>query len=622
MRERAVLQRTAPKATSNLQRQPTAQAGGGALQLIAAQLLSRGLTFAGNQILLRYLSPNHLGLSIQLEALSVSILYTARESLRVALQRKPLNDASSETTSARKAELQAAANLAYIAILTGLSLGVFFGTGYLSQASAEVLRSRDFRLAFRCYAIATLLELCSEPAFIVIQQSSLFSTRARVETIAATTRCLSACLTTMLMLKWSQPLSVLPFAVAQLFYAASLLFTYLHAATGVVRANGSSLFPRRLPKPSLRGHQFEREFWLDLFPKTTLGLTIAFYGQSMFKWLLTQGDTLVLSFLADLESQGVFALASNYGGLASRLIFQPVEESSRNVFGKILAEQTPPNGANAARPPNGAERAHEQANESPNVSSSTLPRAKQGALVTSKARATADNSKSSSSEDDCGRDGIHKAVAHLSTIVRAYLILVAIPSITLLPHIFPCLVRLLLGSNSRFSAPSTFHLLSVYSYYIPFLAINGVLDAFVTSVATKAQLGVQSLYMLGITIVYLCFAWIGTRILMMGAVSLVWANLFGMVLRICFSLWFIYGVVSQAEPESKAPQELLRQCIPSGLTLTSTAAVALFLNNMITSASLQQSSTVSKSVIVRLLGLSEIELGFLMAGAVILASSM
>ena len=37
-----------------------------------------------------------------------------------------------------------------------------------------------------------------------------------------------------------------------------------------------------------------------------------------------------------------FALASNYGGLLARLIFQPVEESSRNTFGRLLASSTSP----------------------------------------------------------------------------------------------------------------------------------------------------------------------------------------------------------------------------------------------------------------------------------------
>src|SRR5271155_2596960 len=57
---------------------------GGATLLIGLQVGSRALTFIVNQILLRYLSPEILGISTQLEVYSISVLFFARESLRVA----------------------------------------------------------------------------------------------------------------------------------------------------------------------------------------------------------------------------------------------------------------------------------------------------------------------------------------------------------------------------------------------------------------------------------------------------------------------------------------------------------------------------------------------------------
>ena len=81
----------------------------GATFLILLQIGSRALTFAVNQILLRFLSPELLGVSAQLELFSISVLYFARESLRVALQRQSQS-------------LQAVINLSYLAVFTGLPL--------------------------------------------------------------------------------------------------------------------------------------------------------------------------------------------------------------------------------------------------------------------------------------------------------------------------------------------------------------------------------------------------------------------------------------------------------------------------------------------------------------------
>src|SRR3954470_10544401 len=63
----------------------------GATFLILLQVLSRAFTFIVNQVLLRYLSPELLGLSTQLELYSISVLFFSREHIRVAVQRQPHN---------------------------------------------------------------------------------------------------------------------------------------------------------------------------------------------------------------------------------------------------------------------------------------------------------------------------------------------------------------------------------------------------------------------------------------------------------------------------------------------------------------------------------------------------
>ena len=141
---------------------------GATLYLIFIQVASRALTFIGNQVLLRYLSPTLLGIAVQLEVISVTVLYSARESLRVALQRRL--DSAAESSTKDKQSLtqlrsQSTINLSYLVIALGLLIATASGTYYLHVARAEVLNSPDFLAAFLIYGIATIIELLAETIF-------------------------------------------------------------------------------------------------------------------------------------------------------------------------------------------------------------------------------------------------------------------------------------------------------------------------------------------------------------------------------------------------------------------------------------------------------------------------
>jgi len=69
--------------------------------------------------------------------------------------------------------------------------------------------------------------------------------------------------------------------------------------------------------------------------------------------------------------------------------------------------------------------------------------------------------------------------------------------------------------------------------------VNGILDSFVTSVATPAQLRAQSLWMLFFTVIYGVTAWAMLREFELGAAGLVGANMVNMVSRIVWSAQFL-----------------------------------------------------------------------------------
>lgn len=446
--------------------------------LILTQVASRALTFIGNQVVLRYSSPTLLGITVQLELVSVTILYFARESLRVALQRQPRAEVKStdkkDAQPKEAADLQGAINTSYLAVLLGLILGAVSFGYYGSKAPIEVTKSPGFSTAYQYYIFATLAELLSEPFFIVIQQQGLFRARAAAETRAAIARCLTACAVAFYTHRTGQPPSVLPFAAGQLAYGLTLFVLYLVAAQRATEILNFSLTPSSIPSAA-------HTHILDLIPGSLLSLSLTLYAQSTFKLLLTQGDALLLSVLAPLASQGAFALVSNYGGLLARLVFQPVEESNRNTFGRLLSTNTSEGNTSAA-------------------------------------------------------------LGHLAVTLRVYS-LASLPVLVLAPPLLPALTPLILAA--RWRNEETVALLQSYIYYLPLTALNGILDAFVTSVATPKQLHLQSLSMIFFTALYGLAAWWFLIKLELGPQGLVWAGMVAMLGRVGYGGWFVRGWISK-----------------------------------------------------------------------------
>lgn len=162
----------------------------------------------------------------------------------------------------------------------------------------------------------------------------------------------------------------------------------------------------------------------------------------------------------------------------ARLILQPIEESSRNYFGKLLSSI---NGAPS-------------------------------------------------------KDLILKTRSNLYTLLRAY-ILLSVCVLAVGPTIAPLLLKIVAGS--RWTSSGAGHVLATYCYYIPLLAINGLTEAFVSSVATEAEVNRQSIWMLAFSAGFGGAAFVFLRVLDMGAEGLVWANILNMVFRIIWSTAFI-----------------------------------------------------------------------------------
>lgn len=466
----------------------------GASFLILLQIGCRALAFIVNQILLRFLSPHILGLAAQLELFSVSTLYFARESLRNALQHKPNDDEQKKSSQGNGGEekkssdkvavsygttrrVQEVVNLSHAAIAIGLPLTVAFTWLYLRKADIAALESHHLRSSLYTYALATIIELLNEPAFNVARHEMMYATRASAEFLAFFMRALISCSISIWVGMSDRNLGVLPFAVGQLGYAVTLNVLYFSNVYPVCAQNAVSLLTKPIASST--------DYFISRFSRPLVMRTATLYGQNIFNQLLTYGDGYLIATFASLPSQGAYALASNYGGLLARIILQPIEESSRSLFGRLPASQP------ASKP-------------------------KDSAILS-------------------------QAKTHLTTLLRLYLLL-SIFATCLGPPLAPLLLRLVAGSRwTHTEAPGV---LAAYCYYIPLLAINGILEAFVSVVATDPQITRQTVWKVAFFAAFAGTGFLVLRVFELGAMGLVVANAVTMGLRIWWSWGFVHGYLS------------------------------------------------------------------------------
>lgn len=190
----------------------------------------------------------------------------------------------------------------------------------------------------------------------------------------------------------------------------------------------------------------------------------------------------MVATFTSLRDQGTYALASNYGGLVARMLFQPIEEITRNLFSRTCATD----GATGR------------------VSEASIKQAK----------------------------------SLLQDILRVYGLL-SLVAVSLGPFLSPILLRIVAGD--KWAETGAGAVLSAYCLYIPFLAINGVTEAFVAAVASSKGLRTQSSFMAVFFAGFAMAAYFFLSVLKLGAIGLVWSNAVNMAMRIVFNVWFIKG---------------------------------------------------------------------------------
>jgi oligosaccharide translocation protein RFT1 len=201
--------------------------------------------------------------------------------------------------------------------------------------------------------------------------------------------------------------------------------------------------------------------------------------QNTLKYFLTQGDGIIIAGLVSLREQGAYALASNYGGLIARMLFQPIEETGRTTFAQLCSP--------------------------------------------------------TDKKEKLDPKGVESARNLLQDVLRFYGIL-GIVACAIGPSAAPVLLRFVAGS--RWSDTDASTVLVSYCYYIPLLAINGVTEAFVAAVASMTTLHRQSALMFVWFAAFGGSIYFFVSVLGLGGSGLVYANCVNMALRIVFNTSF------------------------------------------------------------------------------------
>ncbi|KAJ1650639.1 Oligosaccharide translocation protein rft1 [Dispira simplex] len=430
---------------------------------------------------------------------------------------------------------QATVNLAWVPVLLGLSLTTLVCGTYLGLTSTRAEEIPHFKTAVYIYSVAACVELLAEPLFVVTQLNLLYRVRVSIKGLALVLRCFTAFGMTLYGSTLSAPhesnvYGVVAYAVAQLTYALVVLlgFTSFYAALspagqqwcerwhlaclprcaawigglGNDTMHTMPAFRAYFPRPLPRRQVVQGSLLGQYFSPTTVTLAVTFTKQSLLKHVLTEGDKMLITWVTTDAVQGVYAFVGNYGSLIARILFLPLEETSRIMFSRVMGSQ--------------------RGSDLNQAADRSFPRT----VVTS--------------------------IEYLLSLLRVHSIL-GLLFICLGTNYTGLVVHLLGGERwTHTSAAST---LAVYCVYIPILAYNGLTEAFVQSVASEAQLNALSRAMVFFSLAFVSTAFCLLVVVPLGAVGIVVANMVNMTMRITYSVRFINTFCLQHVQRSNSPTD-------------------------------------------------------------------
>lgn len=428
----------------------------GTYALILGHVALKLLTFGLNQALISSVDPPTLGLATFLEFITNLILFFSREAVRLSTQRTSSSGVSAE---------QSVINFGYVPVILSIPLSclALLWNWPSRTFQEEFLPLPALTLSLVILAVSLALELSVEPLYELNQYHMNLGNKARIESLGILCRGV----VTVLLLK-RKPLnsSLLAFMCGQLAYSFVQFIGYLKVNV----PPGVSCLAQRLPSGG----------WLD---KQVVQVWKALFVQMIFKQVLTEGDKLVINHFFPLSTQAVYAVMLNYGLILARLVFLPIEESSRVWFTKVMATMS----------------------------------------------------------DKSDQRRVISALKSIEALCVGYLHFTVLLLMAGIPNAAYVLRLVLRGAAAKWDGTDLFTSFGKYVWYLALLAFNGIFEALFTSVATTKELKYYSYFMTSLCIVFFLVLKLAIEHWHLELSGLILANAVNMSMRIFWCSYHLHN---------------------------------------------------------------------------------
>lgn len=134
--------------------------------------------------------------------------------------------------------------MSYLSLGLGIPLAAVSAAFYTQLAPNNVSQAQFYHWSVFITTLASVIELCSEPFFAIVQQYMLYKKRAVVETIAAFAKSLAVCGSVVWAARTSHNIGILPFALGYLCYAITITSGYAVSLLSSANKWSFSLLPK------------------------------------------------------------------------------------------------------------------------------------------------------------------------------------------------------------------------------------------------------------------------------------------------------------------------------------------------------------------------------------------
>ena len=288
---------------------------------MALQMSFRIFSFVLNAILFRNVSNELIGAcNFRLALLYTTIMFLAKEPFKRALPKL----AEVET------KWKCFVNSAWLIVPSGILVSFvccFLWAHTFELPNAELVS--NYQLAVYICCLACVLELIGEVASCLAQLFFMAKTKVAIEASSlfmfnVIFVCLAICLPSIGALSYS----IARLVNSSIYMVSNFYFLLSNNESKSITINFTKLLPQIDAK-------------LD-FDADYLKLVKAYYTQSLFKQILTEGERYLITVfnLLSFSESGVYDVINNLGSLIARFIFLPIEDGSYIFFTNSLKRGT------------------------------------------------------------------------------------------------------------------------------------------------------------------------------------------------------------------------------------------------------------------------------------------